>query len=190
MPTCTAAFKYIGPGGVSAFNIVSFVSPMEAVDQDAVDTIAANWSTAWRTQASGGWNMQANTRFVFPAINPTDELSANADGGIGLYAVAADPVQNAVVLSYNAGVGRRKHGRAYLVGVHHETCIEGSLIQDTIRTGYLSDFQTFVTTTAADTGFVLGVRSLADGVVRPIGAIHVDPYVMTQRRRVERLAFP
>jgi hypothetical protein len=186
MATSTLRVTYEAEG-VAMVNLLHFVSDTASFDQGVANAIGAEWANFVATTLNDGVTMLAGAEFFNDAFEPTDVLisgnNATAGGSTGDLA----PLNCCYVIKLAAGYGRRRTGHLFLPGVDEGKIENGGAIDGTAQSDIVTNFTEFVTNTDTDTGWGLGVRSLADGVVRAATAGNVLPYVGSQRRRLDNL---
>lgn len=186
--TMTMHVDYLGPEGSTANTNIHFTTEVGLFDAATVTAINDLWNDFFEAFANDQWTSLGALRFTSPAIDPTEELFSTSIGVTGSGGGDPGPLQACILVHLSAGLGRRKNGRWYLPGAS-EAISSGSRIDSTSLGAITDAFVTFNVACFVDTDWFIGVRSLADGVVRPLTGGKVVENLMTQRRRVERVQY-
>ena len=185
----TGLFSYNLNGvGEAAVNVLNFVDIGGDNDEPTATGIAEAWEAVYPDIAGTDALFEGATRFIFPAEDPTDEVFATNSGVQGAASAGIAPVQCAARYDLSAGLGARRRGHIYLPGLAEGEVEDAGLISTAHANGMLDLLGDFITDAATNWGFLLGVHSRVDGVVRGVTGISLQPYVRTQRRRMDAIA--
>ena len=174
-------------GGISnaATNVINFLDIGGENDQTTVDNIAARWAGAMEDVINGDSAVEAGIRFVWPAADPTSELfgsNVRTPGTLGTDLYAAS---TAYRVDIAAGLGPSKRGHIYIPGVSEDEVGDAGLINPAHVTGIEAAIGGFITDTAVNDGFLLGVLSRVNLTISAVTGVTVSPYVRQQRRRMK-----
>lgn len=185
----TMVADYSMDGGGTAVNVMHFQRIGGDFDQDTVDGIVDNWKELVNAVCSTKLSTSGSYRFTegFPVADA--ELYSASGSGTGsvtgdLYSYGA-----AFLIRLTAGAGRRRRGRIFLPGVPEASVGTGGGIEGTPSATLAAEIAEFVTDVATDYGYLLGVGSRLDGVVRGVSGISLGAYVGSQRPRLGRLSY-
>lgn len=179
-----AELKWSTVGGSDlGVNVLNFLSIGGVFDQGTVDGIAALLASFKASTLDAEAIFLGQTKFSNDSFSPTAELFAdNTDEVAGTGGDLA-PAQCAYLINTSAGVGRRRRGRIFWPGVDEAKTDNGGALVGTTASDIAANFTTLAEDCAFDFGWVIGVASRLDAVVRGVQSFSVSPYIHTQRRR-------
>ena len=187
----TVIQEYTSVGGFSYVNLLHFVNIGGTFDGDTMDAIVNSWGVeVVQNTLSEDLIASGDVRCTLGFPEVTDELYSSTDDHVGqatgeLYAANA-----AFLVSLSAGSGRRKKGRLYVPGLTETKVADGGFLNGTASSDLLTNVSDFITDVATNHGYLLGVASRVDGVTRAVESLTVSSYIATQRRRLNRVAYP
>jgi hypothetical protein len=179
---CELLWATAGGSGLGA-NVLNFLSIGGDFDQATVDDIALRIAQFKAATLDAEAILLGGTRFLNDSFSPTLELFADNTNEVGGTAGDLAPAQCSYLINTSAGVGRRKRGRIFWPGVDEAKTENGGALVGTTAADISANFADMVGDIAIDQGWLLGVASRSDSVVRGVLSFQVSSYVHTQRRR-------
>jgi hypothetical protein len=177
-------------GGYTAVNVLHFIDIGGDFDQATVDSIVTSWGTDV-VFASLDQDVIADgdVRCSLGFPEATSELFAGVDDHIGGSTGALNSVSTTYNVALSAGSGRRSKGRIFLPGVDEAKVDDGGVLVGTTAADILENVGDWIAAVASGEGWLLGVGSRVDEVVRGVSSVEVKNYVGSQRRRLTRVSY-
>lgn len=174
--------------GEAATNVLNFIDIGGDNDEAAATGIAELWQDAMENVISTACAVEPRTRFIWPLVDPTDELIADNDGITGTVTGELYAASCAYRVNTSGGIGARRRGHIFIPGVSESEVGAGGVVNPIHAAGISVAVASFIEGVALTHGFLLGVFSRVGGTISGVNGLSTSTVVRQQRRRIRAFA--